>query len=123
MKHARDVAIKYVDFDDNINLKDEYYAEMKDFFIKASVSKENLEVLDKILEKMSRDGIESLSRIQLVTLIEMFSGKILFKMTSPKMIRTYINALKFVWINGGPYEELIRTFKTFVIKEYKLYYN
>lgn len=123
MKHAKNIAIKYLDFDGNINRKDEYYNDMKDFFIKSSVSKENLEVLDKILEKMSKDGIESLNRIQLVILIEMFSGKILFKMTNPKMIRTYIDSLQFVWINGGPKEELIRTFKTFVVREYRLYYN
>jgi hypothetical protein len=123
MKHARNVAIKYLDFDGNINLKDEYYDEMKDFLIKASVSKDNLKVLDTILEKMSKDGIESLSRIQLVTLIEMFSGKILYKMTKPSMKKIYIDNLKFVWVNGGPKEELIRTFKMFVIREYRLYYN
>ena len=115
MKHARNVAVKYLDFDGNINLKDEYYDEMKDFLIKASVSKDNLKVLDTILEKMSKDGIESLSRIQLVTLIEMFSGKILYKMTKPSMKKIYIDNLKFVWVNGGPKEELIRTFKMFVI--------
>ena len=123
MKHARNVAIKYLDFDGNINLKDEYYDEMKDFLIKASVSKDNLKVLDTILEKMSKDGIESLSRIQLVTLIEMFSGKILYKMTKPNMKKIYIDNLKFVWVNGGSKEELIRIFKMFVIREYRLYYN
>lgn len=123
MKHARNVAVKYLDFDGNINLKDEYYDEMKDFLIKASVSKDNLKVLDTILEKMSKDGIESLSRIQLVTLIEMFSGKILYKMTKPNMKKIYIDNLKFVWVNGGSKEELIRIFKMFVIREYRLYYN
>lgn len=123
MKHARNVAVKYLDFDGNINLKDEYYDEMKDFLIKASVSKDNLKVLDTILEKMSKDGIESLSRIQLVTLIEMFSGKILYKMTKPSMKKIYIDNLKFIWVNGGSKEELIRIFKMFVIREYRLYYN
>lgn len=123
MKHARNIAIKYLDDDGYIIPSSEYYKEMRKFLVNASLDEENLESLEYIMSEMEKVGLDKLRRIQLIILIEMFSGKILAKMRDPKMSATFIDALQFVWLNGGPKEELIRTFKTFIIKEYRLYYS
>lgn len=123
MKHARNIAIRHLDDDGYIIPSSEYYKDMRKFLIEASLDKDNLESLDYIMSEMEKVGLEKLRRVQLIILIEMFSGKILSKMRDPKMSATFIDALQFVWLNGGPKEELIRTFKNFIIKEYRLYYN
>ena len=93
------------------------------YLITASTSPEGIKEVNKLMEKIQKDGLESLRRMELVTLIELFTGKILVHMKKPDMQKTFIDSIQFVWMDGGPIEELIRIFKTFIIKEYKLYYN